>query len=178
MPVELITSKRRFREFCEARQVCSFVLCENTKLSLYKIAKKLHYKNHTSPWRDKKLVEMFLDTDKKYAAKYLPAINAARKIAAEYIRQEETRNELILPNPGDICWFWNHWSRFPVIGTYDKSIIGDNNEQRFVCREYPLLTFGNCKYTGQEILPEKFQKPVSEPLTEDTKAVKPEAIPA
>jgi hypothetical protein len=178
IPVELISSKCRLRELCEARQVCSFILLEHTKLSLKAIAEKLHYKSHASPWRDRTQVAMFLEIDRKFAAKYLPVINTARKMAAEYIRQEETRNALIQPEPGDICWFWNFWSRFPVIGTYDKSVIDDNGEQRFVCREYPILTFWHCSYAGQEILPEKFQKPVSEPLIEDSKAVQSQSIPA
>jgi hypothetical protein len=166
LPIELIKSKKRKREICEARQVCSYILLKHTELNSIEIAKKLHYKSHTSPLRDKKQVALFLSTDRKFTNKYQPIVNDAMSIALRFLRIENTTHEQKPLSPGDTCWFWNLWSRYPIIGTYRHSYIGENGEQIYICSEYPRFSFSNCQFVAEEILPESFRKSLKEVLKE------------
>lgn len=169
LPVDLVISKSRKHELCEARQVISFILLMHTKLSLYQIAIKLNYKSHASPWRDYRQVSFFLDHDKQFSFKINPLLEKCKYKAREFERKDKALKGDDLPVQGDTCWFWNLWSKLPLIGTLDRIYHDENKELRFVRRESPIFSFSHCIYAGDYIIPEKFSS---------TTADKPETITA
>jgi hypothetical protein len=89
-------SKCRDREFCEARQVTSYILKKYTKLNLYAIAHFLNYASHASVLRDVRQIPDLMKFDKKFERKMEPILWKARqydlKLKAEEAdkkRQEE-----------------------------------------------------------------------------------------
>lgn len=155
LPVILVTSKMRYRELCEARQLICYFLTLYTPLSLYKIAAKVNYVSHASVLRDKRNIPMFLETDKKFAAKYERLFESAEKLSKKLMRAEEKD---MTPSPGDICWFWNDYSKTPSIGSFERSYLNEDNQQRFVNREHPTIDYSGCIYAGEDILPERFRE--------------------
>lgn len=77
---ERITSKSRSREVCEARQVLSYVLRHNTKLTTRSIANMLGYVSHASVLRDQELVLFFLEHEDDYRQRNGAIIESASKI--------------------------------------------------------------------------------------------------
>ena len=125
-------------------------------MTLQAIADIIGYKDHASPYRDKHLVATYLDIDKAYAKKYKPVLEAAAMLDAK-MRQKEEKG---IPESGDLCWFWNSYSRFPIIGTFERSYINEDNEQRFVSRELPTRDYSSCVYAGNILLPDQFSEPI------------------
>lgn len=166
VPVEAVKSKSRKHEYCEARQVSSYALLLYTKGSLYKIAARLNYKSHASPLRDKKQVNIFLGNDKKFAAKMAPLLLKLQTKADDFKRRDNALKGNILPQVNDICWFWNHFSRMPQVGTLERTYTNENHEQIFISREYPTMSFSFCIYAGDYILPEKFRPVIKDDETE------------
>lgn len=159
LPIEIVKSKDRHHEFCEARQVISYLLDLHTNLSLHKMALIVNYVSHASPIRDIRQVNNFLEIDKKFAAKILPLINDAKALAERLDNKEKDETHSKPPEHGDICWFWNEniYTRFPIIGTFERSYLNEDNEQRYVSREHPAFDYSHCVYAGQRILPERFR---------------------
>jgi hypothetical protein len=83
-PLELVKSKCRKHELCEARQVASYVILKNTKVSFQSIAERLNYKSHASPWRDLTQVETFLEIDKQFRKKVTPIIYKAYNLVSTH----------------------------------------------------------------------------------------------
>jgi len=156
-PVDLVLSKSRKRELCEARQVISYVLKLHTKLSLLKIARKLNYISHASPWRDCRQISFFLEHDRNFAIRINPLLDKCEYAAAELKRKAKAL-EGEIPAPGDLCWFWNPHNRMPLIGTLERIYRTENNELRFIRRESPQnLSYSDCIYADEFIIPERFR---------------------
>ena len=153
LPRELVTSKCRKHEYCEARQVASFILLKHTTMSLQEVASELNYKDHASPWRDKRQVGMFLEIDRRFAAKYNPLIEKAKELAASIERQQEVAGFVAVP--GDICWFWNLPLGFPVLGMLKKIYRNEEQDLRFMTPDGTV--YKHCVYAGSTVLPEQFK---------------------
>lgn len=178
LPVADVKSRRRYRKLCEARQVISYILLLFTDMTLRTIADELNYKSHASPWRDKKQVSNFLEIDKHFAAKYQPIILSAKNLNE---RLDKNYQKEILgnsPELGDVCWFWNDSHGLPLIGTFELSYLNEDNEQRFVDREF-FAGYSHCIYAGEKILPEIFRGSINiDPAFQNTKSYLPAVITA
>lgn len=88
-----IKSKSRKREFCEGRQITSYLLLKHTKMSLYQVAWFLNYVSHASPWRDKTQVENLIMYNKQFALKTEPILLKARELKNK-MKKENSQNTL------------------------------------------------------------------------------------
>lgn len=155
-PIDLVLSKSRKRDLCEARQIISYVLRMHTRLSLAKIARKLNYISHASSWRDCRQISFFLEYDKNFAARINPLLDKC-EYAANELKRKAKLLEGEIPAPGDTCWFWNPYSRMPLIGTLKRIYRDENDELRFIRKESPLFTYSDCIYADEFIIPERFR---------------------
>lgn len=84
----IVRTKRRKRELCEARQLTSYVLKNQLKMSLQSIADFMGYKNHTSVLHDLKHVSNLMEIDRRFADKAINIITAARMVSIERRREK------------------------------------------------------------------------------------------
>jgi hypothetical protein len=166
LPVEKVISKIRKHEYCEARQIISYLFRLYTKLSLQQIADKIHYRTHSSVLRDVKQVSNFLDIDKSFKNKYNPLIIKAERLAWILKKDERAKEPGYKFEQGDICWFWNEspFCSFPVIGIFDRSCFNEGIEEKFISNQYPENIFDHCAYASEKILPERFRGQLMKPI--------------
>lgn len=153
---DMAKSKNRTRPLPEVRQLFSYVLKFNTKLSLNRIADEIGYKSHASVIRDIRLVDNYIDLYSDFKARVAPIIAAAKKESINFDLAKK-RGIVISPQTGWICWFWNDGARFPVLGTLMYSFHNEEKQKRFISCENPSLIYLHCEYAGSDIIPQGFR---------------------
>lgn len=93
LPVELVKSKCRDRELCEARQVTSYILKKYTRCSYWSIARFHKYVSHASALRDVRKVPELMQYDKIFAKKMEPVLQKAWEFARDMRGSEENKKK-------------------------------------------------------------------------------------
>jgi hypothetical protein len=166
IPIEIVRSKTRKREICEARQLLSFFLRSFTELSFNKIAYEAGLISHATVMHNCKQVSMFFEIDKEWKLKYRLLYEDAKNLAARFKKEDEAPETIPLI-PGTVCWFWNECMPFPVLGTLRSFRLRSNNEICFRSNEEPIRDYHCCKFAGERIVPREFIKPTDGTLMDN-----------
>lgn len=152
---ELLISRSRKKPLPEIRQICCVVLKENTKLTLQRIANILGLREHSTVLNSVNRTSDLMDVYPKYREKVNKIKAEAKRIAEEFNLFGMPLRQITL-EPGDICWFWNKDSKFPILGTLLYKYDNDQKQQGWVAAENPFTVWAFCDYAGKEAFPTLF----------------------
>lgn len=79
--MEEVVSKSRVGKIPEARQIIANLLRKYTSLSQWDVAHLLNYRDHSSVWRDQKLIPDLIKFNKDYAERVVPILEKAESIS-------------------------------------------------------------------------------------------------
>lgn len=132
-------------------------------MSLRKIADVCLYISHASVLRDVKQITNFFKNEKSFESKYKDLLMKAEQFASKINKEERAKQPGYKFEQGDICWFWNDSpSRFPVLGTFERSYLNEDSVKKFITREYPAFDYSHCEFAGERMLPENFRNQFKE----------------
>jgi len=147
VPYKLICSKSRKEKIKEARHILIYVLYFFAKTTKRKAGIYVN-RSHASAIRSISKVEIFLETDKLYRAKYSDFLNGLKSLDKE---KEAEKQGIHIFKKGDHCLFWNHINEEPVFGILqeiDKAGKLAYAEDHFApFRHWELVNFDNARDT-------------------------------
>ena len=81
VPIERVVSRGRKQEYCEARQIASYLIKLNTDMGLQDIADFVGYKSHASVWRDQWYVPERIKFEPQFRDKAFPVLKKAEHLS-------------------------------------------------------------------------------------------------